>query len=265
MDLFCPKEVTAGATGFRRESDFRQSPNENEEEEMRKGLIVLVAAVVLCCTISLSAQSASEGKTRLGLGLVVFDRSILNLVGSLMGASGLDDINSGAIMGAILPPSHINFPIIMGTMKLEPELGLFRQSNSVEDEDGKTTQSFTAPRLGTGVFLLKHLPKTDIYYGGRIGIVKVSEKEEYDPDTGTSHESSTSQTNLYFGPCLGGEYFISNHFSFGGEAQLLLTKYGNPKTEIDPEPPGYDNEDETETKSSLMDTRYLFICRWYLN
>jgi hypothetical protein len=232
---------------------------------MKKGLIVLVAAALLCCTVSLSAQQAThmENKTRLGLGLVIFDRSVLNLVGALSGSS-LTNFDTEGLMMETLPPSHINVPIIMGTLKLEPEFGFFRQSNTTEVTNLKTTESFTAFRIGSGVFLMKHLPKVDIYYGGRIGIVRVSQTTENDYTTGTDSKVTKSQTNLFFGPCLGGEYFISNHFTFGGEAQFLWTKFGEPKTEIDPAP-RVAPSNETKTSSSLMDTRYLFIFRWYMN
>jgi hypothetical protein len=238
-------------------SVFQKSPNENEEKKMKKSLVVLVLVALLCGTASLSAQ---ESKSKLGIGLILFDRSILNLVGSLSGAS-LDNLGGADELSMMLPPSRLHIPINMGNLKLEPEFGLFRQSASSEDDFGKSTQSSMAFRVGSGVFVVSHLNKMDFYYGGRIGIVRVSQSDKYEPAKGKSTESKGSQTNLYLGPCAGGEYYINEQFSFGGEAQFLYTKYGKFKMEDSQST----SASEPETSKSLMDTRYLFIFRWYIN
>ncbi|HEX9935281.1 MAG TPA: outer membrane beta-barrel protein [bacterium] len=222
---------------------------------MKKGIVVLaVTAVFLCGTLSLNAQ---QSNTRMGVGLILLDRSLFNIVGMLSNVSS-DNLFGSADMSMLMPPSRIHFPIKMGNMMIEPEFGFYRTSASESDDLGESTESSTSLRIGGGLFMVSPLQKVDFYYGGRVGIVRYSEKQEYDPKTGKSVSSSGSQTNLYLGPCMGAEYYINEHFSFGGEAQFLYTKFGNFKMEDE-------DADGTETSRSLMDTRYLFIFRWYMN
>lgn len=217
---------------------------------MRKtAVVVVLVAILLCGTTALQAQGSN-----MGIGLVIFDRGIFNIVGQL--ASGLDNMDISGFM----PPSNIYVPIAMGNLRLEPEFGFFRSSNSEKDEFGKESSSTTAMRIGSGLFLVSPVSdKVAIYYGGRIGIVRYSENSEYDPKTGKTIESKGSSTNLFLGPCIGGEYFITERFSFGGEAQFFYTKLGEFKMD------GADNDDAPEVSSSFMDTRYQFTCRWYFN
>ncbi len=215
---------------------------------MKKHCIWVVAGVIALVAITVVAQ---ENKTGIGL---VFKEPLLTTLMDILGSGG-EDLSTVA-----LPHSTIYIPIIRGNLKLEPEFGLIRMSSSQKIEDyGEASEKTTSLRIGCGVFLYKSVNKVSFYYGGRIGIVRMSSsgEEEYeDPLFGEDSETEISQTNIYLGPILGAEYWIGEHFSVGGEAQLLYTKYGEPKIEDE-------DEDEVEISQSLMQTRYMFVLRWY--
>jgi opacity protein-like surface antigen len=230
---------------------------------MKKSLLVFVVMVaILCSAAMLQAQSkARDNKTQIGIGLVIFDRSLFNMIGSLSNVS-LSDAGAGLDVSSLMPPSRIHVPINMGSLKIEPEFGLYRTSSSNETASLKTTQTITALRIGGGVFLVgARTEKVEVYLGGRIGIVRVSDNNKFEPKpSGTSTETGGSQTNLFLGPSIGGEYYITGRVSFGGEAQLMYTKFGNYKAKNEK-----DSDNENKKSSSLLDTRYFFIMRWYLN
>lgn len=228
---------------------------------MKKHWIWILVSFILLGSVSIGAQ---ESKTGIGL---VFKESPWGMLSELLGSENT------------FPPSVIHVPIIRGGLKLEPELGYLRTSSSVEEDRGKSSTNTSSLRIGCGVFLYKPVNKVSFYYGGRIGIVKMSSSEEEDyegkdrivgvdpslgghnedlgPLFGENSESKTSQTNFYIGPAVGAEYWIGEHFSVGGEAQLLYTEYGEPKLEDGEE------EDEVDIFQSLMMTKYMFVLRWY--
>lgn len=214
---------------------------------MKKHWIWILVSFILLGSVSIGAQ---ESKTGIGL---VFKESLWGMLSELLGTVENE--------GNTFPPSVIHVPIIRGGLKLEPELGYLRASSSVKVEDmGEVSTNTSSLRIGCGVFLYKPVNKVSFYYGGRIGIVKMSSSEEEDyesPLYGEDTESKTSQTNFYIGPAVGAEYWIGEHFSVGGEAQLLYTEYGEPKIEDGEE------EDEVDIFQSLMMTKYMFVLRWY--
>jgi hypothetical protein len=195
---------------------------------------------------------------------LIFDRDLLSVVISQLGNLSLDNLGSGMDFSLLLPPSKIMIPFTMGNMKIEPEVGWMRYSSKTVDKDADTevSGSSSAYKFGVGIFSVKTVKKTDFYFGGRIGLVMSSstskEPSLLDPEDET--EISSSRTHLFFGPCIGGEYYISENFSFGGEAQLIYTKLGQPTVEID----GKEQKDnDIESSASMIDTRYMFIFRWY--
>jgi hypothetical protein len=154
-------------------------------------------------------------------------------------------------------------PLTFGNLKIEPEIGWMRYSttNKVTLTNEETKSSSNAMKIGCGLFSVKNVKKVDVYFGGRVGIVMSSNSStEPDPlDSRKSVEGSESRTHWYVGPCFGGEYMISDNFSFGGEAQLIYTKIGQPKYKY----AGKEVKPDSETSTSMIDTRYMFIFRWY--
>lgn len=209
------------------------------------------------------AMTGGAQEPKMGMGLV-FTQSIWGTLSELLGT--IFPIGDEEEITSIIPPSVIYVPIIDSreNLRLEPEFGLTRSSMTEEIEDvGESSEKTTSLRIGCGLFWYKPVNKVSFYYGGRIGIVRMSSSAEQDyknPFLGEDSETKTSQTNLYLGPAIGAEYWISEHFSVGGEAQLLYTKYGEPKVETDGEE---QEEREVKLSRSLMQTQYMFILRWY--
>ena len=223
-----------------------------------KKLIVLVSVVML-----LTCFGAVQAQDKMGLGLVLFDRDLLSVLINQLGNLNLDNPGSGMDLSLLLPPNKIMIPFTMGTMKIEPEIGWMRYSNKETDKEADTEYSSTSSsyKFGVGIFSVKSVKKTDIYFGGRLGIIMGSSTEKA-PDFADPQkqvESSESWSHIYLGPCFGGEYYISDNFSFGGEAQLIYTKLGQPKHKV----AGKEVKSDTETSTSMIDTRYMFILRWY--
>lgn len=223
-----------------------------------KKLIVLVSAVML-----LTCFGAVQAQDKMGIGLVLFDRDLLSVLINQLGNLSLDDMGGGMDLSLLLPPNKIMIPFTMGSMKIEPELGWMRYSAKETNKEADTEMSSTSSsyKFGIGIFSVKSVKKTDIYFGGRVGIIMASSKEKGpDPlDPEETVEGTESRTHIYLGPCFGGEYYISDNFSFGGEAQLIYTKLGQPKYEYD----GKEVKSDTETSVSMIDTRYMFILRFY--
>ena len=91
-----------------------------------------------------------------------------------------------------------------------------------------------------------------MYYGLRFGLmyrsIKSFERTIYSPE-GTDLE--ISKTDWYIAPTFGSEYFVSPHFSVGGEVRVEFTSYGE--------------WEENSSRSNLftIQNRNLFFVRWY--
>ena len=222
-----------------------------------KRLIVLVSVLML-----LTSCGAAQAQDKMGIGLVIFDRDIVSVLVSQLGNLSLTD-GSGMDLSILLPPSKFMVPLTFGNMKIEPEFGWMKYSttNKVTATKEETKSSSNAMKIGCGLFTVKNVKKVDVYFGGRVGIV-LSSNSSTTPDpltAGKSIESSQSRTHIYLGPCFGGEYMISDNFSFGGEAQLIYTKVGQPKYKY----AGKEVKPDSEISTSMIDTRYMFVFRWY--
>lgn len=137
---------------------------------MKKHWIWIVASFVLLGSVSIGAQ---ENKTGIGL---VFKESLWGMLSELIGTSV--SVGEEGISSASLPPSVIHVPIIRGGLKLEPELGYLRSSSTVKVEDvSEISTKINSLRIGCGVFLYKPVNKVSFYYGGRIGMVRMSSSQ----------------------------------------------------------------------------------------
>ncbi len=84
----------------------------------------------------------------------------------------------------------------------------------------------------------------NIYYGARIGFIHATSSEKL--SSGESCEESGN--GFYVAPTIGGEYYLSNSFTIGGESQLRYVSY---------------KEKDEESTSTLMGTRTIFFIRVY--
>jgi hypothetical protein len=131
--------------------------------------------------------------------------------------------------------------------RIEPEFGLWRYSYSRDGGDRKST--YTVLSLGCGIFPMTNKGKVNIYYGGRLGFLSISEsyKNKWDGHIETDDDS---KTDFYIGPVIGGEYLFTDHLSLGGEVQLNYTSYGRYNEDVD-------------VSESLISTKTLIFVRWY--
>ena len=187
---------------------------------------ILISAIIIICIAGTSTYAQEQD--RVGIGFGYSSSGALGIAGSKL---NIDDIIS---------PVSIYLPMTFGNFRLEPEIGYVRSSAS-GDEQNITFSTF---QLGTGLFALNRISdKTNFYYGGRLGFIRQSSEialGEFDIDT-----ESDSSTNFFLGPAMGAEHMLGDHFSVGGEAQLLYTSI--------------DNEDEIDT--SLIQTRATLFLR----
>ena len=64
-------------------------------------------------------------------------------------------------------------------------------------------------------------------------------------------EDELSKTDWYIAPAFGSEYFVSPHFSIGGEVRVEFASYGEW------------NESSSMTNLYSIRNRNLFFVRWY--
>jgi hypothetical protein len=117
-------------------------------------------------------------------------------------------------------------------IRFEPEFGLFFKNyqEQVPDSSGSTflrTSDQQIVRAGFGLFYTKQ-PDKDFQYGlgARIGII--SSEYEMHQAKATVQDSDIHYGIFYLGGALSVEYFVSKHFSFGGELQLIHYGFGAP-------------------------------------
>ena len=194
---------------------------------MRSTLLVLLLAA------GLAVPARAQSPTRVGVGISLGTSGILGDVG------GDEDGFSF--------PVAITLPILAGRFRIEPEFGLVRTASSFEVNNEDVEFSTSAVQLGAGLALQRVRASTAFYGGARGGVVLLSS----DSDGTGSDDDDTESSILYVGPMVGGEYFFSDDFSLGGEAQVLLRLAGE------------DGVGDTESTETLTSTRGLFFVRFY--
>jgi len=185
----------------------------------------ITGVLVLLSVVAATAVPHSQAQTKVGIGV------------SLTGSGASIDF-----FEALLSPATIYVPITFGSFRIEPEFGIFRTSSSSGDSDFSSSE--TVLQLGTGLFGLKRVNQTQIYYGIRVGMTRVSSSSKF---SGTKNDDS--RTNIYFSPATGAEYLFSDHFSLGGEMQLVYLSLGS--------------SDGSDASGSIIRTRGLFFSRWH--
>jgi hypothetical protein len=114
----------------------------------------------------------------------------------------------------------VTVPILLPSIRLEPQIGYGLTSRSVTGEDDETD---TILEIGGGVFkTLRTYDSASIYAGGRIGLVHRSQ---------TTGNVTLSETGFFVGPAFGGEYNLGDHFSLGAEAGLFYRGIPTPEQE----------------------------------
>lgn len=171
----------------------------------------LVALVVCAFILTTPAEAQSQEGSTVGFGVSINSISV----------AGENETVPGALS---LVPFTISVPVTTSSFRLEPEVGYFRYSQSQNDN------SYTSSRLGlgTGVFHVSRHESTLLQLGGRVGIARRSTSID-----GSGGDQSTSATDFFIGPAVGGEYYLSDQFSIGIEARFLYMNHGTPDTAAD--------------------------------
>lgn len=208
---------------------------------MRK-CITLIFTLAFLLTIQ---APASAQDTRVGIGVGIGSQNLAL-------SPSLDDVALSSPLGL----ASVYLPITLSSLRIEPEVSFLRASSSTESGDFETSTTSTAVVLASGVFAGQQRGNTYLYYGGRLGVSFSSTTEESSFGN-DSNEETTSRTNFFVGPAVGGEYFFSDHFSLGGEAQLRYLSIGEPQTDDD-------DDEETDESNSLLRTLATFFVRWHL-
>ena len=204
----------------------------------------IIARSTLFTILCLSTAFSQEEKGRLGLGVSLNPTALF----------------SGSTTSTVFLPvglTDIYLTLDNGKgFRLEPEFGIY--STSSESSTGapyasSSSSSASLIRIGTGVFgMFLRDSSFNAYAGPRVGVLLTSQTSQ----SGTSPETTTSESDIYVGFSLGGEYYLSPHFSLGGEVQLNYIKFGEPKR--DPASTTL----STSTRSMYTNNAVMFF-RWY--
>lgn len=204
-----------------------------------KALVGILAAAVLVNQGALEAQQ--PGGVRVGVGVSLNPAAIIDPDAGLFLPVGL---------------GNIYLPIQIGrSVRLEPEVGLFRASQKASNTGFSFSETSTVLRLGIGVFYAFPVDHGfRAYLGPRAGLIRTTDRVE----ATLSPSSTTKRTDHYLGVALGGEYLFTPRFSLGAEAQFNRTSLGDEET--DPPPPF---PPSGETSANVLSNNGLIFVRWY--
>ncbi|MBN2031425.1 hypothetical protein JW824_14420 [bacterium] len=124
---------------------------------------------------------------------------------------------------------NIFIPINIGkSFRFEPQLGF--DSYSEEDEYDKSCISYL--QLGIGIFPILWRNKTILYFGGRLCFLfsSYTYTYKYYGDTKWRTNKESDFGFLFVAPAIGGEYFVCEKLSLGGEIQLKFLSNNSENT-----------------------------------
>ena len=153
--------------------------------------------------------------------------------------------------------------IIPDKIKLEPFGGY-----SIVNFDKKEENLYTEENqikvnsiiVGLGVFFIKEYGNTKVSFGMDIGYLRAQYKEIENPNQYYEQSYDSKGDGVVFTPIIGGEYFLSNHFSCGAEAHFEWIK-------MDFKGKDKDLYNIVEFSSALNQytTKGVFVFRFYFN
>jgi len=130
-------------------------------------------------------------------------------------------------------PVSVYIPINLGeSFRVEPSLGYWyvTRGSTVSAPDGLLSKGGYTVEAAVGLFFLVHpSPPFTVYLGPRLGMAFVG--HDYSSSDGTNI-TSVSQYSGYVNPTLGLEWFVSRHFSVGGEAAAAFRFYADPSISL---------------------------------
>ncbi len=179
-------------------------------------------AAFLLLLVSHLAMAQTDEKISFGVGVSYFPAVIPgdDSYGGHFGAAGL---------------MNFSVPMQFGPyIRFEPELGLYFKAyqQQVPDSAGSSstflrTANQQIVRAGFGVIYTKQVDSVFQFgLGARLGIMS-SEYETHQATSGVQ-DSDVHYGVFYLGAVFSVEYFISKHFSIGGELQFIHYDFGAP-------------------------------------
>lgn len=182
-------------------------------------------------------------RTRLGIGVGVNLSS-----GASTGISArlpsVSEVGGITELSASIPSItffSLQAPIWIGEhLRIEPEIGFGRASRTLDfiQEAGFDSSKLSASSLGfllgTSVaWAFDVAPSTRAYVGPRIGVILRRDELEIRAD-GAPQTVTLTATDLFLGGLIGGESFLTSHFSLGVEGELVWVSEGSPKVTVKP-------------------------------
>ncbi len=243
---------------------------------MRRTAVISSALfVILFSSILLSQET---GGAHLGVGISI-DPSRIGHVTYYYNGPGPG--SSGTIINQ--SPILFYFTIDTNKIRIEPLFGL----NTTNSENTQTTKyissanystntntyNSSAITAGLGVFYLSPLSDYfNLYFGPRLYFNFVSSLTDninagvYNGQySSNDYQTEIKEVDITVALALGGEYFPLRKFSFGAEASINYTRYGNPditNTNTPPGPPPSYISSSERTQYSFY-TSGIFFVRWY--
>jgi hypothetical protein len=162
--------------------------------------------VVSLLGLLIAPTAFAQDRARAGLGVSISDFSESVRLGS-------STSTPLSITPTIFVPINIS-----SRFRVEPEVG-FGWGETVNAAN--RTQSNSVLHVGSGVFAVTPKDRFAVYYGARVAYVRYTQSS-----VGTSGSNSftyPTATGFFVAPAVGGEYFLSDRLSLGGEVQVRYT------------------------------------------
>ena len=164
-------------------------------------------------------------------------------------------------------PIILRVPVNFSSLKLEPEVGVYTANSRAEAGDNFNENTGTLVRFGAGIFYNTPVSSdASVYVGPKLGLMSISSVSESKSSNSLesfSRKTETSQTNIFFGAMVGGEYFFSQHFSIGAEIGLEYISKGDEETTRTPPEDDPFPTPETENSGSEFHTKSALTARFY--
>jgi hypothetical protein len=144
--------------------------------------------------------------------------------------------------------------------RIEPMFGYARESQKATLSGNTQTATFNLWRVGVGfLYLLPRGSSFQAYVGPRLGLVHKYEKDEIRGPGFPTASATLTETDKFISAVFGGEYFLAQRFSLGGEAQITYTNFGDLNRKSVPPNPN----PQPKRDGSSLETGGLIVVRWY--
>lgn len=167
--------------------------------------ITVFCLALFVMTQPVNAQEGAEpDNSKFGLGVNIAPDRLTQIFGG----------------GNSLTTIYLSF--LKSGLKVEPHLGFYRYSSTLEVSGGDDlTSSTNVVQAGIGIFKRADKSQTAVYYGARSGVRWFFEGFGFEDDVNYDH-----RLDLILEPTIGGEHFLGDHFSLGAEIKYSLRLIG---------------------------------------